>query len=137
LPIAYTNRLSARLDAELTEANELGIRGIEAPSAAFDALVALGQRLIYVVTTSYSVVVCERNVQLRVARHSVIAVGESVFAAGEVEVSWVDHLKLVIELTNTSGHYRPGAECLDLAAQAFRSLGFIVPDGAILPYTEA
>lgn len=67
-------------------------------------------------------------------RHPVLAGGQDVLAAGELELVQGGGAKFVIDLTNKSGHYEPEPGCLDEAVRILKDLGFTVPPDVVRPY---
>jgi hypothetical protein len=133
VPTVYANLYPGSLPSELRAAAEAGVELFTAPSAQFDALAEAGERLIYVVLPDGILVVSGQTVGRVQVRHSVLAGGGDVIAAGEVELIQAEEEKMVIELTNKSGHYEPEASSLDWAADCFRGIGFEVAPGALSP----
>lgn len=59
--------------------------------------------------------------------HAVIAGGQDVVAAGELSIASFGRTLVAIDFRNTSGHYRPSPEVIDIAAPFFEAHGVIVP----------
>jgi len=67
----------------------------------------------------------------------VLAGGAPVLAAGELAIVVAGAVRIVLELTNKSGHYEPHGSCLVVAAEVLVGLGFEVPDEVVCPYPGA
>ena len=94
-------------------------------------LAASGEPLIYVVTERRELVIAPRLAWNGPVAHPVLCNGEPVLAAGEVSLAVANEVKMVLELNNMSGHYRPGVESLSLVVEAFEALGFEVPQDVV------
>ncbi|MFZ1489495.1 MAG: hypothetical protein WAS51_06110 [Ilumatobacteraceae bacterium] len=133
----YENGLTDSYAEEVERAHEAGVGGVLCPSDEFDRLAAEGERLVFVVTVDRMLVVApqlERGFEIR---HPVLAGGEPVLAAGELAVLDAGRVRVVLDLTNQSGHYEPGASCLAIAAEVLIGLGFEVPAEVVRPYPGA
>lgn len=128
-PVLYLNLMPERLPAELRDGERLGVTMATAPGADFDALVAKGELLNYVVLQSRRLVVCEAIGYP--AHHSVLAGGAPVMAAGEVSLLVYEGVRTVLDLNAVSGHYRPAPGCLAVVRELLESLGFDVPDSSL------
>ena len=106
---------------------------VEVPSDAFDALVAEGDRMIFVVVGG-RLLVSKRLVQGEHISHAVIAGGEPVQAAGEFEVVEEQEATIVSILNNMSGHYRPAGASLTVAQEAFEAAGLRIRPGGVHHY---
>jgi hypothetical protein len=124
----YRNRLSAQYERERDTAESIAYVVASGPGETFDHLAASGEPLIYVVTEIGELVIGAQLSWPTPASHAVLAQGRAVAAAGEVLMAVADGIKIVLALNNKSGHYEPDAGCLVVAAQAFRDLGFEVPE---------
>jgi hypothetical protein len=133
-PETYANRLTEDYADELAAATAAKVAGVSCPGEAFDQLVAEGDRLVFVVTIQRELVVAPQLKNGLEIRHPVLAGGQVVLAAGEIELVQGGGMKLVLDLTNKSGHYEPEPRCLDVAAQVLDELGYTVPPGAVRPY---
>jgi hypothetical protein len=100
---------------------------VRCPSDAFEDLVALGDRLVYVVTRARELIVAPELTNGFEICHSVLASGEPVLAAGSLDVIWAGDYKAVLTLTHQRGHYRPDPSCLVVVAEVLSGLGFDVP----------
>lgn len=124
-PGLYENQLPERL---LDETERFTLARIEicvAPGEAFDQSAELGERLLYVVRRNRELVVCEDVLE---AHHSVLAAGEPVLAAGELSLAVYGELKIVLDLNELSGHYRPARDCRRVVAEILASMDFLVPN---------
>lgn len=131
---SYANQLAHRFDDEADAARLAGVDNVVCPSDELDRLVAQGERLVYVVTLRRTLIVAPQLRHGFEVRHPVLAGGEAVLAAGEVELAHGGEDKIVLELNNKSGHYGPPAACLGLVAKVLVDLGYAVPPDVILPY---
>lgn len=113
------------------------VHGVASPSEAFDMLVAAAERLVFVVTVERQLIVAPQLKNGFEIRHPVLAGGEDVLAAGELDLVQGDGMKIVLELTNKSGHHEPAADCLETARQVLEDLGYIVPPTALRPYPRS
>jgi hypothetical protein len=59
--------------------------------------------------------------------HAVVAGGRNVAAAGEVVIASLGRRLVALDFTNTSGHYRPEPQVIDIAAPFFEAHGVVVP----------
>ena len=130
----YTNRLKHTYADEVAAAKAAKITGVSCPGHGFDQLEAEGERLVFVVTIQRELVVAPQIKSGFEIRHPVLAGGRDVLAAGEIELVQGGGTKLVLDLTNKSGHYEPGPRCLDVAVKALEDLGYTVPPDAVRPY---
>lgn len=135
--LSYENRLKDDYADEVAAAATAGVHGVECPSEAFDMLVAAAERLVFVVTLQRQLIVAAQLKNGFEIRHPVLAGGEDVLAAGELELVHGDGMKIVLEVTNKSGHYEPAADCLETARQVLEELGYIVPPTVIRPYPRS
>ena len=93
----------------------------KAPSDAFEQLASDGEPLIYVVSKQNEFIVAEDVVD---AHHSVLVFGEDVLAAGQASLLAMGESRIVLDLDNQSGHYRPRDESIHFAAAILVDLGF-------------
>jgi hypothetical protein len=120
----WPNRSSGSLHEELALAHRLGVEPVKVTSpeslAGFE-----GQTLNYVVSEEGELLTTPRSVrvgeQVHRIHHTVPVKGRPVLAAGEVTPTGN-----VARINRISGHYGPGPETLDIAAEAFRRAGFKV-----------
>jgi hypothetical protein len=124
-PAEYENQLPERLVEETARFALARLSICVAPGDEFERIAELGERLIYVVRRNRELVVCEDVLE---AHHSVLAAGEPVFAAGELSLAVHGEHKIVLDLNELSGHYRPARDCRRVAAEVLSSLDFFVPD---------
>ena len=94
------------LQAEHEAARRAGVVPADVPGAAFHALAAEGERMIYVLVGGRLVVSRRRSMGENIT-HAVLADGGPVQAAGEFEVVEEGDAMVVTALNNMSGHYRP------------------------------
>jgi len=133
-PPVYPNLLSAEFAAELADAHRVGLKPAACPSVEFDVLMNTEPRLLYIVTEQRDLVVAQLTFRGLDVRHSVLARGRGVLAAGEISlVDLGGGTKQVLDLTPHSGHYQPRIACLQVAADALRDLGFAVPTDLLPP----
>lgn len=59
--------------------------------------------------------------------HAVISGGRAVAAAGEVAIASFGRTLVAVDFRNTSGHYRPRKDVIDLATPFFEAHGVTVP----------
>lgn len=130
---SYPNQLPDQYDDECQKAGEAGIVGV-GPGPELDRLAVDGESLIYVITEQSALVVVSQFGLPGDVGHAVLARGKNVLAAGEVSLAAAPAagIRMVVELNNQSGHYVPGDQCLDLAADTFRGLGFEVKEEVIV-----
>lgn len=133
-PVRFANRLAEDYSDELAAATAAKVAGVSCPGEAFDQLVAEGDRLVFVVTIQRELIVAPQLKNGFEIRHPVLAGGQDVIAAGEIELVQGGGAKFVIDLTNKSGHYEPEPGCLDAAVQILEDLGFTVPPDVVRPY---
>jgi hypothetical protein len=134
-PAIYTNMLPAEFAAELADAQHVGLNPATCPSVEFDLLANTEPRLVYVVTEQRALVVAQLTFRGLDVRHSVLAGGRDVLAAGEISlVDLGGGTKQVLDLTHQSGHYQPHIDCLHVAADVLRDLGFEVLTYLLPPY---
>lgn len=135
-PRLYQNQYPDWYPDELDAAKSSGSVIALCPGADFDAIAARSDQLVYVVTEERRLIVALRIENGVEIRHPVLAQGLSVLAAGELDIVVSGQEKIVIRLTNRSGHYRPGHDCLDVAADVLTELGFTVDPSVIERYEE-
>ncbi len=129
MPDSYYNRYPERYEAELLAARRAGVVPVEVPGAAFDALAAEGETMIYVVVGGRLLVSKRRSLGEHIT-HTVLAHGGPVQAAGEFNIGWQQGARVVTALNNASGHYQPAGDSLAVAREAFETRGMPVrPDG--------
>jgi hypothetical protein len=130
----YENRLKEAYADEVAAAKAAKITGVSCPGDDFDQLVAEGERLVFVVTIQRELIVAPQIKNGFEIRHPVLAGGQNVLAAGELELVHGGDMKLVLTLTNKSGHYEPEPGCLDVAVQVLEHFGYTVPPDVVRPY---
>ena len=133
-PKLYENTLAGFYDEELEAAEVVGVAGVPCPGAEFNRLAAEGERLVFVVTEHRELIVALQVFNGFEIRHPVLAKGQRVLAAGEIEVLQVGAIKLVTDLTNKSGHYEPHTDSLKVAVEVLTRLGYDVPSEVVRPY---
>ena len=133
-PVRFANRLAEDYPDELAAATAARVAGVPCPGEAFDQLVAEGDRLVFVVTVQHELIVAPQLKNGFEIRHPVLAGGQDVLAAGELELVQGGGAKFVIDLTNKSGHYEPEPGCLNAAVRILKDLGFTVPPDVVRPY---
>ena len=131
---SYHNHDPAQYRREEEAARRAQMDPVEVPSDAFNALAEIGRRMIFVVLSSGGLVAAPRQQQDEHISHAVLADGGSVLAAGEFEVRFDGSATVVSELNNMSGHYRPSADSLVVATEAFEAAGIRVLPDAVTPY---
>jgi hypothetical protein len=132
----YENRLTGSYDEEFDAAREARVGGVICPGDEFDQLAARGDRLVFVVTIGRTLIVApqlERGFEIR---HPVLAGGAPVLAAGELDILVAGPVRIVLELTNKSGHYEPHQSCLVVAVEVLVGLEFEVPAEVVHPFLE-
>jgi len=122
------------LAEEVNDAHSAGVKWVACPGPEFDRLVGYTDRFIFVVAETRQLIVAPQLANGFEIRHSVLADGNPVLAAGELEVIHGAGLKYVTDLTSKSGHYDPRGACLDLVVELLIGLGYHVPDDAVRPY---
>lgn len=130
----YANRLPDEYADEVAAANAAKVCGTSCPGDDFDQLVAEGERLVFVVTVERELIVAPQLKNGFEIRHPVLAGGRDLLAAGEIELVRDGRTKLVLDLTNKSGHYEPTSGCLEVVAQLLEELGYTVPRDVVRPY---
>ena len=133
-PRLYENNLAVFYDEELEAAEMVGVAGVRCPGEEFNRLAAEGERLVFVVTEHRELIVALQVFNGFEIRHPVLANGQRVLAAGEIEILHVGAVKLVTDLTNKSGHYEPHADTLDVAVEVLTRHGYDVPPEVVRPY---
>lgn len=129
----FYNVLPEKLPEEQEAARRAGVVPVEAPGPGFEALAAEGERMIFVVVDG-QLLVSKRRVMGESISHAVLADGGPVEVAGEFEVAGEGETVVVTALNNMSGHYRPDADSLSVAKEAFEARGVPVRPGCIRPY---
>ena len=129
----FYNLHPAGLPAEQEAARRAGVVPAEVPGPAFDALATEGERMVYVVAGG-RLVVSKRRAMGENITHAVLADGGPVQAAGEFEVVEEGETVVVAALNNMSGHYRPDADSLSVAKEAFEARSLPIRSGSIRPY---
>lgn len=102
---------------------------LEVSSTEFDSLAAKGGQMIYVFASG-RLLASKRHAQQVHISHAALAAGGPVEAAGEFKASVDGPTKLVTELNNMSGHYRPDTKSLHRALEAFEARGWHVCEKA-------
>jgi hypothetical protein len=133
-PPTYPNLFPHLYAEEADSARTSAVGGVACPSEGFDSLVAKGERLVFVITQGWQVIVAPQVTRGFEIRHPVLASGEDVLAAGEIELVYWGREKHVLEINNRSGHYEPNEGCLDVAVQVLRELGYTVDPAAVVRY---
>lgn len=129
----YYNHFPDELERETQDAWRAGAVPVECPSSEFDKLATQGERMIYVFTRG-KILASLRRVRGEHITHAVLALGRPVEAAGEFELMVAEHVSVVTALNNLSGHYRPHANSLDVAVEAFEERGLRVSADGVKPY---
>ncbi len=130
---SYHNRSPDQLAAELDAARRVGFAPVEVPGPQFDALVAEGQPMIYVLVGD-RLLVSKRQILSEYITHAVLAGGEPVQAAGEFDVLLQPGGAVVRSLNNMSGHYWPAGASLAVAQAAFKTRGLPVRADGVQHY---
>lgn len=129
----YSNRLPEQFQADLEDAERLGAEPMSPDDPRFDELrqqaEAEAEPLNYVVTEQGELIVGPSRVGGKEIRHSVLADGEPVRAAGQVDLAG----NTVTYIDNDSGHYQPSADSLTVATDSWERAGFTVWDRAAHP----
>ena len=133
-PARYRNQLAESYREEADAARAARVAGVTCPSEEFEMLAAEGERLVFVVRLDRALIVAPQLHRGFEVRHPVLAGGAAVLAAGEIELVYFTDVRVVLDLTNKSGHYRPHASCLEVTVEVLVELGFEVPAGVIRPY---
>lgn len=130
-PHLFFNRLPKRYEKELATLKSSGISVIDinkAPDLAKKSL-SSGEVHIFTIQEDGTVAIAKRITDHALISHAVVANNEAVRCAGEVRLrpicvngKWLK----AIDLSNRSGHYRPGASTLTTAIKAFEAMGYIV-----------
>lgn len=127
----YINSMSHNYDSEVRIAHQAGCTWGTAPGEDFMRIADEGDRLIYVVTEERELIIAAISPSIT---HAVIATGLPVLAAGECDVAVYGEFKMVLDVSNKSGHYLPDAGCLDLVQEVFEDLDFVVGPGVFSSY---
>ena len=128
---SFSNKTPSSLEVEMAAVGETGFEPMSPKDPAFDRARETweegGDAVNYVVTEQGELKVGPQKVGDVHIHHSVLAGGEPVLAAGQVQLA----ADRVISLDNESGHYHPSAESLDVAARAWEDAGFMVSERAL------
>lgn len=115
-PYLFENQLPEHLDAELTRAEELGVKPVSPSDAEFDELINEGG-VKYVVTEDGQLLVGPYSVEGEEISHAVLSNGEPVLSAGHADIAgsagsgyWG------ADLSTHSGHFLNGATGVENAA---------------------
>ena len=90
--------------------------------------------MIFVVLIDGSLVAAPRRHHDENISHAVLSGGDPVLAASEFSAELHGSVIVVTELNDMSGHYRPGADGLAAAQDAFEAAGISIRPGAIKSY---
>ena len=128
----FSNQLPLALKAELATASRAGLAPILAGTPEFDALIASGQPVKYVMLTDGTILFAP---DVDAITHAALAGEQDVRAARTINVAddstsgyWVT------DLTNNSGHYTPDAASLADASTVLGNNRFTILPGSINPY---
>ncbi len=118
----FPNQFPEHLAGELAEAARVGAKPIRFGDPAFNKAVN-GGTVKYVVAESGEVIIIPHTVKGVEISHAVLSNGQSVVAAGEAEIAAAGGKYIGIDLNFQSGHFRPTAESLQAAREAFAKVG--------------
>ena len=127
----FFNRLPQRYENELNTLKSSGINIIDIRKSPDDAKKSLasGDVHIFTMLKNGTVTIAKRITENGLISHAVLANSQPVICAGELRLrpicvngKWLK----AIDISNRSGHYRPGASTLPSAINAIESLGYIV-----------
>lgn len=90
--------------------------------------------MIFVVLLDGRLVAAPRRQLDENISHAVLSNGDPVLAAGEFSVGFHGSQTVIAALNDMSGHYKPGADGLAVAQEAFETAGFSVSPDAITSY---
>lgn len=132
MPPLYYNHDLPGLRREQDDAQRAGVDPVKIPSDEFSALAATGVRMIFVISPDGQLVAAPRRHRGEYITHAVLADGGPVLAAGEFDVEFEGASMVVSWLDNMSGHYRPDADSLVVAVEAFEAAEICVRPDAVL-----
>ncbi|MFE6775245.1 putative T7SS-secreted protein [Streptomyces sp. NPDC057702] len=122
----FHNQMKDELAAELDEAERFGVKPIAVGGSGFDDIVNSGT-IKWAVTEQGDLVIMPKLVNGVELKHPVLTGGRPVQAAGEADIAGGGGTYFGLELNNNSGHYKPSAESLQLAKDAFERAGIVFP----------
>jgi hypothetical protein len=114
------------LDSELRQARRLGVTPIRRVGSEFDAAIESGT-IKWAVTSKGELRIMPKHVQGEELKHPVLSEGDSVLAAGEVDISGVDGVYFGIEINHNSGHFLPAGKSVEIGRAAFAEWGIHFP----------
>jgi RHS repeat-associated protein len=123
----FNNDLDELLDIELEIANSLGVKPVLLGSDDF-AKIANHDVLKFVVTKDGQLFLAPHTVGGHEISHAVIARGNAVLTAGQVNISTFGDIRFGIGISNHSGHYLPSGDSLDIAIEIFKKHGIEFSD---------
>lgn len=113
----FKNKMVEKFAEEMAEARSVGYYPIRIGDEAFEAAANSGTMKYVVLSPKFI-----NGVEIK---HSVLANGGGVVAAGEVEISVVGGHALGGTINRASGHYLPDIASIETAREAFAELGII------------
>jgi RHS repeat-associated protein len=135
-PRVFENQQPETLEAELADAEALGVRPVEPTDPDFAKVVNQG-RVKWAVTEDGKLVVVPHTVEGTEISHAVLTQGKPVIAAGEADISSTgantSNSSMGIDITPDSGHYMYGnddatnAKVLEIGRAAFAVFGINFP----------
>jgi RHS repeat-associated protein len=121
----FPNQLPQDLQSDLDTAARLGVQPLQPGSAGFNNLVKENARIKWAVDESRQLFVVPYEVNGIEIKHSVLTGGNPVLAAGDAQLAGTPEDPMVFDITNRSGHFRPGPAntIKQIGRNAFRASG--------------
>lgn len=119
---SFTNQLPNRLAGELALARKLGVTPLKVGEQAFDRAINEGT-VKWVVTEHGELLFEPKFIDGQEIVHTALTNGKPVLAAGEAEIAGAKGHYTLLDITNSSGHYRPTDASLEIGRQAFEAAG--------------
>ena len=124
---SFSNQVPDRLSDELADAASVGARPMRMGDAGIEEVVNQGT-IKFVVTESGDLLVTPHSVKGVEISHAVLSGGQPVLAAGQADIAAAGGKFLGIDISPHSGHFKPTAESLRKAREAFAKYGIEFPE---------
>lgn len=122
----FPNQLPELLNAELETAESAGVVRVRANSPAFATLVETGETLIWAIDEEGVLFVAPQTAAGETINHSILTAGAPVLSAGEISIIESGRGGYVIlDINNSSGHFRPSDSSLEWAKGIFERNGIL------------